>query len=151
MCIYNITSSISKLNFICINILLFAGWHSYSCCILYESKTFVEIHQKGFENRVGHTSMSFEGKETNDSKRTFSIHEFDCLRFNSGYAGRACGKFCFVFVAFKLEFAQKNKSIFESLPFKDIDEDVICITLVCHFNLIVCFQNGSLQLSWKIT
>ena len=122
MCIYNITSSISKLNFICINILLFAGWHSYSCCILYESETFVEIHQKGFKNRVGHTSMSFEGKETNDSKRTFSIHEFDCLRFNSGYAGRACGKFCFVFVAFKLEFAQKNKSIFESLPFKDIDE-----------------------------
>ena len=75
----------------------------------------------GSDNR-----FAFEGKETNDSKRTFSIHEFDCLRFNSGYAGRACGKFCFVFVAFKLEFAQKNKSIFESLPFKDIDEDVIC-------------------------
>ena len=106
---------------------------------MYESETFVEIHQKGFENRVGHTSMSFEGKETNDSKRTFSIHEFDCLRFNSGYAGCTCGKLCFVFVAFKLEFAQKNKSIFESLPFKDIDKDVICITLVCHFNLIVCF------------
>ena len=125
MHIYNITFSICKLKFL-LNLiidntylLLFAGWHSYSCCILYESETFVEIHQKGFKDRVGHTSMSFEGKETNDSKRTFSIHEFDCLRFNSGYARRACGKFCFVFVAFKLEFAQKNKSIFESLPFKD--------------------------------
>ena len=95
--------------------------------------------------------MSFEGKKTNDSKRTFSIHEFDCLRFNSGYAGCACGKFCFVFVAFKLEFAQKNKSFFESLPFKKIDEDVIGITLVCHFSVIVCFQKGSLQLSLKIT
>ena len=41
--------------------------------------------------------MSFEGQKTNDTKRTVSYHEFDCLRSNSGYVGCACGKFCFCY------------------------------------------------------
>ena len=75
-----------------INLSPLLGGHAYSRCLLYEPKTSFEVHQESVKNWIGDDSMFVQIKTTHDSQRGLSIHEFDCLWFDCGYARCSCGE-----------------------------------------------------------